>query len=198
MINVSVNSNLSLQAARLSGIQAKVKDVAVSRALNGTATTVRAAASRLIRDELGGALKVGEIRKALRITRATRNELRAVVAALGRKRIPLSSFKPRETASGVTVRIGSRSVNIPGAFVTKSGAVRLRTPNWRSVLYENAVRRRQRITRGGLDYPIAQLFAPGVPAAFLLPRILDTQRRIAVARFDVLFERELKFALSRG
>ena len=54
-------------------------------------------------------------------------------------------------------------------------------------------------TRGDVpDLPIAQLFAPGVPALFVQPRILNAQERLARERFAVEFERQIRFALSKG
>jgi hypothetical protein len=199
MLTVSVNDNLSLAAVRLAGIRSEIKDVAIARALNRTATTVRARAARDISAELGGAIKVSQVRKAIRQTNARRDSLRAVLQANGRRRIPLSSFRPRQTPTGVNVRIGSKVVTVPGAFITRSGAVRMRTPDWRASLYDQVQRRRNRVRRGDVpDVPIAQLFAPGVPAVFVQPRILNAQERLARERFAVEFERQIRFALSKG
>lgn len=199
MLTVSVNDNLTLAASRLAGIASEIKDVAVARALNRTAVTVRASAAREISAELGGAIKVGQVRKAIRQTSARPAQLRAVLEATGRRRIALSAFRPRQTTAGVTVRMGTRSVLVPGAFITRSGAVRMRTPDWRAAFYDQVQRRRKRLQRGDVpDLPIAQLFAPGVPAVFVQPRILNAQERLARERFGVEFERQLRFALSKG
>jgi len=199
MLTVSVNDNLTLAASRLAGIQAQIKDVAIARALNRTAVTVRASAAREISRELGGAIKVGQVRKAIRQRNASRDQLAAVLTATGRRIIPLSAFRPRQTAAGVTVRIGSRSVSVLGAFITRSGAVRMRTPDWKAALYDQVQRRRRRIARGDVpDFPIAQLFAPGVPAVFVQPAILNAQEQLARERFGVEFERQLRFALTKG
>jgi hypothetical protein len=199
MLTVSVNDNLSLAAVRLAGIRAEVTNTAIARALNRTATTVRASAAREISRELGGAIKVGQVRKAIRQSNARRDSLRAVLEANGRRRIPLSAFRPRQTATGVTFRMGSRSIQVPGAFITRSGAVRMRTPDWRAAMYDQVQRRRNRLKRGDVpDLPIAQLFAPGVPALFVQPRILNAQERLARERFAVEFERQIRFALSKG
>jgi len=199
MLTVSVNDNLTLAASRLAGIRAEIKDKAIARALNRTATTVRANASREISRELGGAIKVGQVRKAIRQANARRDLLRAVLTANGRRRIPLSAFRPRQTSTGVTIRMGSRSVTVPGAFITPSGAVRMRTPTWRGTLFNEVQRRRNRLQRGDVpDFPIAQLYAPGVPAVFVQPRILNAQERLARERFAIEFERQLRFALAKG
>jgi hypothetical protein len=84
--------------------------------LNDTASHVRALAVRGIRDKWN--VQAAELRRRIRITKATVNRLQAVVAADGEP-IPLTAFNPRRIRKGVSVAIvkGKRTL-IRSGFIT--------------------------------------------------------------------------------
>lgn len=199
MLNITVSDTVERASAELEGLKRRVRNGVVVRALNRTATTVRASAARTISRQLGGAVKVREVRKEIRLTRAKRDQLRAVLTAVGRRRIPLSAFRPRQLRKGVSFRLGKKRVSVLGAFITPSGAVRMRTPTWKAQMYNEVDRRKNRLQRGDKpDLPIAQIYGPGVPAVFAEPEILNAQAALAQQRFGIEFQRELKFAMTKG
>lgn len=167
------------------------------RALNRTGTTVRAEAARQVKAEGDLPLKIGEIKRAIRATKATRAKLEVVVSARGRQRIPLTAFGARQTGKGVTVRIGGRRMVIPHAWIApiRGGrdGVRIRAPGFKPQLFDAVSYRARRISRAGPDYPIAEIMAPGVPQIFIQGRILRALREVGVARFKDVLAQELRY-----
>lgn len=95
-------------------------DRAAARALNDTITTVRAQGAREIKRK-HKALKIGDIKREMKLGRATRQLLSASASTKGRP-LSLSLFKPSsKKRSGVTAVIGTKRALIgsPGrrAFV---------------------------------------------------------------------------------
>jgi len=214
-MRIDVRFDAAKATASLSAYQAKVRDKALVKALNRTATTVRAVGARLITDELKP-LKVGEIKKAISIKFANRNTLVAVVRANGRKRIPLTALGALQTKTGVKVRIGGKAVTIEHAFINKVRkgrlGVRLRAFDFKAQLFE-AVKfrgRRDRALdyrnkrgaapsgrRGDPDFPIAEIMAPGVPLVFVQQKVMQGMRRVALERFATVVAQEVKFLSSK-
>ena len=66
------------------------------------------------------AIKQAEIRKGIRIVKASTRRLRADVFITG-KRIPLIKFGAKQNKKGVSYRIGkgSKRTSVPGAFITQ-------------------------------------------------------------------------------
>jgi hypothetical protein len=77
-IRVDVRSDMAAVIVQLQGIRQEAIDGATVRALNRTATTVRAEAARAIHDEYPG-LKINTAKEQITIMRATRTTLRALV-----------------------------------------------------------------------------------------------------------------------
>lgn len=186
---------------RLDFVAGKRRDQLVAQALNGTAGTVRAAAAREISGALGGAIKTNQARKAVIIKpRATANSLLAVLKAVGRARLPLGEFPATQDATGVSVRIGRQRVRVPHAWLrTPRGwnrkAVRVRASSFKGQLYTQLDVRMKRVKHGGLDYPIAEVFAPGVPVLFADEKLRATMKRIAIERFAVLLRQQINRVL---
>jgi hypothetical protein len=117
--DVTVAGNFSRVVEAIGATEAQVRIAAV-RAINKTALWIQSRSAREISDETK--LKLKLIRQKLRIIKANRETLKAVIMAnlYDIKAIKLGA--PRRTASGVT--IGARK--FPGAFVArmpKSGHV---------------------------------------------------------------------------
>lgn len=173
---IDVKTDLRQTALNLRVTAGKVIDAAAVRALNRTATTVRAEASRRIRERYN--LKAAVIKEDLRIWRAQRGRLESQVIARGRP-IRLIDFGARQVKTGVSVQVvrGRGRKTIGGAFVArmKSGLVGV---------FER---------RGKARLPIDQLYSIGVPAMFSQQQILKALRGVAGDRFRRELARELKF-----
>jgi hypothetical protein len=200
--------------ASLSAYQAKVRDKALVKALNRTATTVRAVGARAIAAEMKPA-KVTEVKKAISINFASRAKLVAVVRANGRKRIPLTAMGARPTNKGVTVRVGGKVYTIAHAFINKvrkgRRGVRIRAPDFRAQLVDAvkfragkgyrqqaglvSARSGRRLAAG--DYPIAEIMAPGVPLVFVQRGVMRAMRAAALDRFRTVLEQEVKYLANK-
>jgi hypothetical protein len=197
-MRLDVDLNKGAIEAQLRAISFELQDKIVPRALNRTATTVRASVAREIASDLSGALKVGEVKKAIRLIRATRATMVAILRASGRKRIPLTAFRSfrQSKKGGVTVRVGETRYAIPQAFVRPRGgrsAALVRAASFGAQLVDALQLRRKRVRKRGPDYPIAEIFAPGVPFLFVQGKIESLVRREAPARFAQVIAQELKF-----
>jgi hypothetical protein len=97
------------------GIKANLPRV-TRDAINDSASQVRTLAVRGIRDKWN--VQAAELRRRIRITKATVNRLQALVAADGEP-IPLTAFNPRRIRKGVSVAIvkGKRTL-IRSGFIT--------------------------------------------------------------------------------
>jgi len=198
-MKIDVLFDARLATLQLTAYRQALADKAVARALNRTATTVRAEAARLIAGELRP-VNVGEIKKGITIRRATRNFLTATVRANGRRKIPITALKARQTKKGVTVRVGGKTYSIDHAFITKKGnrdKARLRAPSFKGQLVTATDYRAKRTGKKGPDYPVAELFVPGVPTVFVEARILRALGAVARQRFAVALAQEVKFATSK-
>jgi hypothetical protein len=178
---IDVRSDLRQTALSLSVNAAKVIEAAAVRSLNRAATTVRAEASRRIRDRYN--LKVSVIKNDLRLVRARRGELEAQVIARGAP-IPLIQFGARQTRAGVSVQVvrsNPRSI-LRRVFVArmKSGHVGV---------YER---------RGKSRLPIDERYTIGVPTMFAQRQIISALRGVAGERFRRELARELKFRSGNG
>jgi len=200
-IDVRMDNRLALVKLRVLGD--RVYGQGVARALNRAAGTVRAVAAREISKDMKGYLKTNEIRKAIVIKpRATRVKLEAVVRAGGRTNVPIAVFKPRPNKRGVSVRIGGKAVQLDGAWVSQPrgwnrDAVRVRAPSWKVQRFDALERRTKRARRGGPDYPLAEIVAPGVPALFIEDRVRRLMSTEARRRFQEVLAQELRYAMSR-
>jgi hypothetical protein len=177
---------------------------AAARSLNRVGVTARQVVAPVIAKELNDALPEPVIRRAIQFRNARGERLYIDLRALGGRRIAAKLFRPRQTRAGVTIRIGRRTVRIEKAFITPSGAVRVRGPSWKPQFFDQVQLRNKRTgykakrdQKGRPDYPIPQIYVPGVPRVFLETTVVDTVQRTARERFPVLFARELEVR-SRG
>jgi hypothetical protein len=166
---------------------------AAVRALNRTATTVRAEAARELQKSYPG-LRIAAIKKRIRFTRATRSSPSVAVIFSG-KRIPLyGNFGMRSAG-----KWGVRFSGLPWRIETVSGEA------VSPAMIERAFR--QRSTRTGradvFSRHTAQrqsfelLLAPGIARAFAEAGVGAAIVRVARARFEVVFQQEAQFRLSK-
>jgi hypothetical protein len=184
--------NVKVDLSGVTTTLAKVRDEyqkAVARALNKTATTARAQASREIR-EVGYGLKAGTIKDALNIRRATPGNLTAVITASS-KPIPLIEFNARQTKSGVTVSVLNGRQPVHGAFIatTQSGhrGVFVRVGN----THKRVVKNGRRISTG---LPIKELYGPSVGNALTNKIVSQALVEAIKGRFDVVLKQELNYS----
>ena len=131
----------------------RVVGVATSRAINKSSVSVRAVGSRALSQDL--ALRVGDVRKELVLTRATAQTQEARISVRGR-RLPLILFgatgpqPSRGRGRGVSYRFGRGRKRIASAFIAtmRSG-------------HKGVFRR---ILKASL--PIVELFGPSLAVAF--------------------------------
>lgn len=200
MFSVNVKADIS-QALRK--INASKEDVAkaVPRALNKTATTVRAEAARKI-VSVGYGMKIAAIKRNLSIRRATASERVAIVRATG-KPIPLINYGARQTKPGVSVAVLHGRKTVRHAFIAtmKSGHKGVFI---RADVHEGAVNakgfkvtrmRAAAASKHGL--PIDELFGPGVPSAFGNQAVQTAIAQVARERFGVVLDQELRYITRR-
>ncbi|MFP4146586.1 MAG: phage tail protein [Halorhodospira sp.] len=144
-------------------------------ATNRTLTRLRTEANREVRKVYTA--KSRDVRKALRISRASRGRAAGYLIAEG-PRIPLHSFQPRQTRKGVTVRVRRDS----GRSLIR-GAFKARMPSGHEGVY---VRRRQGGQRAG-RLPIDELYSMSVAQMLRTEGVLET----VLERADTEYRRQL-------
>ena len=176
------------------GAAREMKGTALVRALNKTADRVKVAGSREVR-KAGYNLKASDIKRALKISRATQSSLKATVTAGGRP-IPLIQYGARQTSKGVTVNVLSGRKLIPGAFIAtmQSGhtGVYVREPGSK----HKKVLKAGRASWHGL--PIRELFGPAIPDALANPAVRDALQALITEQFPIILEHEHSWLARRA
>lgn len=133
-----------------------------ARALNRTATSVRAVMARDIAGDIG--LRVGTVRDELKVRRAIGDQLTAAISVSG-ARIPLEKFGatgplPSRGRGKVRARIGGKSDTYEGAFRARmrSGHV--------GVFRRVSASSRKSAGAWAKNLPIAELKGPSLPHVF--------------------------------
>ena len=176
------------------GATQKEASKAASRALNRTASRVRTYAARGIRDA-GYKLKAGDIKRQLKITRASPTILAATVTATG-KSIPLIQYQAHQTKSGVSVNVLHGRKTIAHAFIASMPSGHKGVFIRREVRTGNVKglgRKHTHSTKHGL--PIDELLGPGVPAAFANTVVQSALVENVTQYFPVEMARQLAHVL---
>lgn len=197
-MQVSVRVTFDRAIERLD-LTKKQANRALVRALNKTATTARAQASREIRDE-GYGLKVGDIKGALSVRKAVAALLTAKVRATGRP-ISLYKYGARQTRNGVTVNVLHGRKLIAHAFIATmpNGHVgvflRVDSAAHAQAAANGAIKayagKRKGAYRHGL--PIRELFGPSIPAAFSNDAVMRALEQAIRDRFPTVLAQELRY-----
>lgn len=155
-------------------------DRAAARALNDTITTVRAKGARAIKAR-HKALKIGDIKREMNVSRARPGHLTAAVSVHGRP-LPLRFFRAKQLKSGTKATIGQNRIllGIAGRRVfqiaSKGGDFFIR--------------------RKGGGRRIRRYRGPSLPGAF---RAQEGEfREIAIDRWRVTFPNRLRFELDKA
>lgn len=167
---------------KLTLLELKAFPRAASKALNRTATTVRAEQSRILAKQMG--LRVGDVKRRIDIRKAIPTRLSAQIIYRG-KPLNLINFKARQFKKGVKASPWGDRRLFPGTFIVRIGG-------------NDLVMRRAR--RGGRRVgrlPIEAVFGPGIAKEARSPEV-QRARRDVVGR--VLVDRlrsNLEFEVSR-
>jgi hypothetical protein len=180
MIQISVKHDMHAIVVGLDNYRKDLIDGAVVRALNRTATTIRAEAARDINEEYPG-LKIGAIKDKIDIQRANKITQRAIVSVSGRP-IPIVEFAARQTAAGVTVKVKGTRKLLRGAFLATMPSGHI------GVFYRRGPPG-ARVAR----LPIDQVFSISLPVAFSNKRVMDAVVRAAQERFPDALSQEVRF-----
>lgn len=185
-ITVSVKHNMHELLMELEAASREMRDTAVVRALNKTADQVKVQAARAVRDA-GYGLKVGDIKKALRVQRASQGNLRATVIASGRP-ISLMSYGARQTSKGVSVNVQKGRKLIAGAFIATMPSGK------QGVFVRDDGGKHRKVNNGGKvswhQLPIRMLFGPAVPDGMANAAVQEALQKLIVERFPKLLQRE--------
>lgn len=184
-ITVNVRHNASAVAAEFMSAAREMRDTALVRALNKTADQVKVQAAREVQ-AAGYTLKIGTIKAAIKVRRASQGSLNARVVASGRP-IPLIQYKARQTAKGVTVDVQKGRKLIAGAFIaTMRGG-------HRGVFVREAGGKHRKVnkTRGGWhQLPIRELFGPSVPDGLANKAVQDALQQLIADKFPTILTQE--------
>lgn len=181
-----VTHNLNTALIAYADLPEKMVSQATPRALNSTATTVRAEAARRVGKTYN--IKVGAAKGQMNIIRAQRGRLVAKVVVSGRP-IPLIEFDVRPTGphSGgvggrsVSVRVKGQRKSLRNAFVAtmRSG--------------HRGIFARLTHGKGSGRLPIKELFSLSLPVAFTQKSIMDALLQVAAERFQETLRQEMRF-----
>ena len=186
--NIDVRGDMNAIIADMSRMKADVADKATVRALNKTAAQVKTNAARQIRD-VGYQLKVGTIKRALKINKANAGKLTATVVASGRP-IPLMQYGARQTAKGVSVSVLNGRKVIQQAFIATmpSGhtGVFIRTGKTHKKVVKNG-----RVQWSGL--PIKELFGPSVPNGLANESVQQALQQLVEEKFPQILRQQIDY-----
>jgi hypothetical protein len=155
---------------------------------------VKVRAARIVRDT-GYKLKISDIKKAIKINRASSGNLRADAVASGRP-ISLINYGAKEAKpNGVSVDVLSGRKVIAHAFIatTKNGT--------KQVFVREPSAAHKKVIKGGKAVwsalPIRKLYGPSIPDALANKAVADAIIALIDERFPVILEHEHAFLSKR-
>lgn len=197
-MKLEVRSNIAAVLRQHDSVRRDVVDKAVPRALNRCGDMAVTQTSRIIREE-GYAFKAGEIKAAIRLTKA-RAGLRTVVIRTRRSTKSLIEFSARETKAGVMVKVHGAAKLIKGAFIAQ------RQSGVTGVYVEDKgagkiiIRRQKEYKRGSKGgwhaYPARKLYGPSVGGVSASPRVEELLQAFVLETFAKRLDHEIRY-LSR-
>ncbi|MEO8806599.1 MAG: phage tail protein [Burkholderiaceae bacterium] len=185
-LSVNVRTNAHSIAFELMASAQEMRNTALVRSLNKMADQVLVASSREVRSA-GYGLKAADIKRALRVKRASQSQLTATVIASGRP-IPLIQYGARQTAKGVTVNVLNGRKLIPGAFIATMPT------GHRGVFVLQPGGKHKKVQKGGKaswhQLPIRELYGPAIPDALANQAVRDVVQELITVKFPVILEHE--------
>ena len=198
MFDLKISTNGNDIVAAITKIAAD-QNKAVRRALNKTAISARADASKQIRDA-GYNIKASAIKSSFSLRKATDRCLEVVLVSTG-KPIALINFSARPTRSGVSFNIkGSRHV-MRHAFIAsmsnghigvfeRIGIARIKGAKGSRIGKNNKPLR--------ANLPVRELFGPSIPGTLANPLVQDAIMRKIKEKFPQILKAELNFITLKG
>jgi hypothetical protein len=185
-IQISVRGSMDKIVADMEKSKRAVLGVATPRALNKMADQVKVGAAREMRSA-GYNLKVGDIKKGLKIIRATAGSLTATVTASGRP-IPLIGYGARQTAKGVSVDVLKGRKVISHAFIATM-------PNGHKGVFIRPGKQHKRLAKNGKvvwsGLSIKELFGPSVPDGLANAAVQATLQRLVEDKFPEILRQQI-------
>lgn len=186
-ITVDVRGSMDRIIADMEQLKREVVGKATVFALNKVADQVKTAASREMRDA-GYKLKVSDIKKQLKVYRATSGNLTARVVAAGRP-IALIQYGARQTAKGVSVEVLHGRKSIAGAFIATM-------PNGHKGVFVRVGSKHKKVMKNGHSIwsglPIKELFGPSVPDGLASKAVQDALQRLIEDKFPEILQQQIK------
>lgn len=186
-IKFDCTGNMDRVIADLGKQKREVVNVAMPRALNKMIDQVKTGSARGMRDA-GYNLKVSDIKKGLKVIRATSTRLVATVRASGRP-IPLIGYGARPTAKGVSVSVLHGRKVITHAFIATM-------PSGHKGVFIRVGNQHKKVNRAGgtvwSGLPIKELFGPSVPDGLANKAVQDTLQRLVEEKFPEILRQQLK------
>lgn len=190
-IKIDVRGSMDRIIADMGNIKREVVEKAAPRALNKVIDQVKTAAAREMRGA-GYKLKVSDIKKGLKTSRASPSMLTATVKASGRP-IPLVQYGARPTAKGVSVDVLHGRKVIAGAFIATMS-------NGHKGVYVRVGKLHKKVSKGGRamwsGLPIKELFGPSVPDGLANSAVQEALQRLVQEKFPDILRQQIKY-LSR-
>jgi Prophage minor tail protein Z (GPZ) len=175
-IEVRVEVDAAPVLAILKSLSSPAFEEVAALALNDTAKNAQVQAAQQVAPLMG--LPSRDVKAAMTIETARPDHLEAAVVARGRP-IPMIRFKPRESRSGVHVRIGGDVETYRRAFIA--------TARGHRGVFERV---------GKARLPIRELYGPSVPGMFartdVLPVVQTTMRDRLLANLTRQFDRRMR------
>jgi len=191
--SVNVRSNADNVVMELLSAAREMPDAMV-RALNKMADQVKVASAREVR-AAGYNIKVGEIKKGIRVRRATKSEMRAAVVATG-KPVPLIQYSARQTAKGVSVSVLKGRKVIAGAFIATMPS------GHRGVYVREPGAKHKKVGQGTKAawhaLPIRELYGPSIPSGMANAAVQAALQRFIADKFPTLLEHEHEWLRRRA
>ena len=188
-MQISVSNNIQQVVARMDAYRRDVVEKAIPLALNRTGEMAVTYGARAIKDA-GSPEKIGEIKSAIRLERATSRKMIATIY-VARKPIPLIKFgTARQTKSGVVVKLKGRQRVIKGAFLATM-------PNGHKGIFKHAdnakhITKMKAGKRVSTALPIKELYGPSVGGTYANDKVQAAMRKFIDERFELRLVHEIK------
>lgn len=187
MIGIDVKADVKKVQVYLRSLSNQGTKRATSRALNKTGVTVRAEAARRIQQKRN--LRIGEIKKQMRLERATVTKLLATVTVSGRpismRHFVKASGKPHMQRAKAKILRGSKLTQLQA-----NGNKAFVNAKWRPGVFVRKTRKRLPIR---IWPPV-----PGLPTVLVQDQIVQALKQLASETFQKRFREEMNYEISKA
>lgn len=189
---VDIRSNIREVVAELKRDVNQVVDAATVSALNRTMVTARAIASRELKKQYG-ALPIRVIKGQIRIKRASRKNLRAIMTFSAR-RIRLIRYGVFQTPRGIRGNgLPKNLIDQDGEAITREDLAQAFIRTSRTTRVPNVMKR-----VGRARYPLQIVLAPALSETLVEAGIGEAMAKAAIEQFERALRRDLVYRLSKG